>query len=521
LAHYLVLFLNKSIQHCDIFQFQALGGQQPDEEKNLFDCLTAESDSGLSAGSTIRKELNDFRKNKSDTNQLDRCGTVEQNALVPSSTVSGNILVRGSIPNISSTTTTTKENDCKVLTKQNTTPSKLTSPSGSNTVIASEHSIGNVTAPSNQCGCTFVPVITAKQNTAIASVQIGSTIRNMSVLPTSFADESHITVAAASETFTGSAKQSKTEDAKITTDHLKATSKEGTDSLKDSSNTASEPVNQSDQVTDGKLSSPVACISEYIGASDERQNHGHTDLQKVESEAFISDMDTEMQCLSNSDMEQEFYISVVNKDLEHNLKLALMSVLKKEVGESASQILAPSVMRFFKKELSCMIQKLMVKALSSVIDNITELRNQGTVSQCEGAAGVTGISTLVEEWKEELMLVTNSQMVEKEKEIAAPWVRAQKYRGRTSKLYCNNMASTQSYWEEDNDNGCNSRNIVGTDCNDGTENKNTLVGSAQYFIQSQNVTDCKIMGIPRNISDKGTQTISTGCILYLKCLHDL
>jgi hypothetical protein len=444
--------------------------------------------------------------------------------------VSGNVLVRGSIPNINSTTTTTKENDCTVLTKQNTTASKLanctvtTTPSSSTAVITSECSFTNVTAASKQCGTTFVPLITTKQNTTIANEQIGLAIKNMSVLPTSFADESHITMAAASETFTGAVKQSKTEDAKITTDHLKGTSKVGTDSLKNNSNTASEPVNQFDKVTDGKLSRPVACISEYTGAPDESQKHGHTHLQKVESESFISDMDTEMQCLSNCDTELEFYISVINRDLEHNLKLALMSVLKKEVGESASQILAPSVMGFFMKELSCMIQKLMVKALSSVKDNVRESKNQDTDSQCEVAAGVTRISRMAEEWKEELMLVTNSQMVEKEKEMAAAWVRAQKYRERTSELYYNNMASTQSNWEEDNDNVCNRRNSIdhiGTDYTDGTEDKNTFVGSVQDFVQPQNVTDCKMMGIPRNISDKGTQTISTGCILYLKCLHDL
>jgi hypothetical protein len=452
--------------------------------------------------------LDDIRKDKSDTNQLDRYGTVEQNALVPSSTVSGNVLVTGSIPNISSTTATTKENDCTVLTKQNTTPNKLTNctvtttPSSSTAVIASEHSISNVTTASKQSGSTFVPVITTKQNTTTASEQIDLTTRNMSILPTSFAGESHTTVAAASEIFMGSAKQSKTEDAKITTDHLKATSKAGTDSLKDDSNTVSEPVNQSDNVTDEELSSPMACISKYIGASDKSQNHGHIDLQKAESKSFISDMGKEIPCLSNCDTELEFYISMINKDLEHNLNLALMSVLKKEVGESASQILARSVMGFFKKEFSCMIQKLMVKALSSVIDNITELKNQDTDSQCEVAAGVTWISRMVEEWKEELMLVTESQMVEKEKE----------------------MVSTQSNWEEDNDNGCNSRNStdhIVTDYNDGTEDKDTLVGSVQDFVQSQIVTDCKMVGISRKISDKGTQTVSTGCILYLKCLHDL
>lgn len=504
LAHYLVPFLSKGIQHCDIFQFQEFGRQLPDEEENIFDCLTADLDNGLSAGDTIRKELNDFRKNESDTNQLDMYGTVEQNELVQSSTVSGNVSVTGSVPNISLTTATTKENDCTVLTKQNTAPNKLTNctvtttPSSSTTVVASEHSIGYVTAASKQCGSTFVPVITTKQNTTTASEQIGLTIKNMSILPTSFADESHTTVAAASETFT---KQSKTEDAKITTDHLKATSKVVTDSLKDNSNTASEPVNQSDKVTDGKVSSPMACTSKYIGASDESQNHGYIDLQKVESESFISDMGTEMLCLSNCDTELEFCISVINKDVEHNLNLALMSVLKKEVGESASHNLAPSVMGLFKKELSCIIQKLMVKALSSVIENITEAKNQDTGSQCE-EAGVTRISRMVEEWKEEFMFITESQMVEKEKE----------------------MASTQSNWEEDKDNCCNSRNSIdhiGTNYNDGTEDKNTLVASVQDFVQSQNVTDCKMMGIPRKISDKGTQTVSTGCILYLKCLRDL
>ncbi|PNF13697.1 hypothetical protein B7P43_G15279 [Cryptotermes secundus] len=477
----------------------------PDEEENISNCLTTDLDSASSAGGTIRKELNDFWKNKSDTNELDMYGTVEQNELVPSSIVSGNVLVTGSIPDINLTTAAAKENDCTVLTEQNTAPNELTSctvtttPSSSCTVIASEHSISNVTAASKKCCSTFVPVITTKQNTTPASEQIGLTIRNMSVLPTSTAGEGHRAVAAANKTFTDSANRSKIEDAEITTDHLKSSIKVGTDSLKDNSNTAGEPVNESDKVTDGKLSSPMACISKYIGVSDESQKHGHADLQKVESESFIPDMGTEIVCLSNCDTELELSISVLNKDLEQNLNLALMSVLKKEVGESASQILAPSVMGLFKKELSCIIQKLMVKALSSVIDNITELKNQDTDSQYE-EAGVTRVTRIVEEWKEEFMLVTERQMVEKEK------------------------ASTQSNQEEDIDDCCNSRNSIdhiGTAYNDGTEDKNTLVESVQDFAQSEKVADCKMMAIPRKISDKGTQTVSTGCILYLKCLRDL
>lgn len=507
LAHNLVPFLNKVIQHCDIFQFQELGRQLPKEEENISNCLTTDLDSVLSAGGTIRKELNDFRKDESDTDELDMYSTVEQNEVVPSSTVSGNVLVTGSIPDINLTTAAAKENDCTLLTEQNTAPNKLTSctvtttPSSSTAVIASEHSIGNVTAASKECGSTFVPVITTKQNTTPASEQIGITIRNMSILPTGIAGESHTTVAAASKTFTDSANQSEIEDAKITTDHLKEGSKVGTDSLKDNSNTASEPVNESDKVTDGKISSPVACISKYIGISDESQNHEHIDLQNIESESFIPDMGTEMLCLSNCDTELELYISVINKDLEQNLNLALMSVLKKEVGESASQILAPSVMGLLKKELSCTIQKLMVKALSSAIDNITELKKQDTDSQYE-EAGMTRVTRMVEDWKEEFMLVTESQMVEREKE----------------------MASTQSNQEEDIDNCCNSRNNIdhiGSDYNDGTEDKNTLIESVQDFAQSENVADCKMTGIPRKISDKGTQTVSTGCILYLKCLRDL
>jgi hypothetical protein len=518
------------MQHYDIFQFQELGRQRlPDEEENIFDCHTTELGSGLSAGSTVRKELNDFRKNKSDTNQLDRYDTVEQNALLPSATVSHSVLETGSIQNINSSTAATKENDCTAYTKQNTIPSKVTNstvtatPSSSTTVIASGHSISNVTAATKQCGSTFIPQITTKQNTATASEQTVLTVEDTSILPTSFVDESYVTMTAASESFTGSAKQNKKEDAKIIADHLKAASKVGTDSLKHNSNTASEPLNQSDKVTGGKVSSPMAFISEYFGTSDENQDHGHIDLQKVESKSIISDMDTEMLCISNCDTELEFYMSVINKDLEHNLKLTLMSVLKKEIGESASQILAPSVMGVFKKELSYMMQQVMVKALSSVIDNVTESKNQDSHSHCEGAAGVTRISSMVQEWKEELMLVTNSQRVEKEKEMAKAWDRTEKYGERMSELYCNNMASTKSNWE-DNNNGCNSRDSIDridNDYNNGTKDKNTLVGSVQDFMQLQNVTDCQMMGIPRSVSDQGTQTISTGCILYLKCLHDL
>jgi hypothetical protein len=510
LIHGLVQFFRKSIKHCNTFQFQELGKQRlPDEEEDTFDCLTTELENSLSAESTIGKELINLRKNKSDSYQLDGYSTVKQNVLVQSATMSDNVLVIGSA----------KENDCDVFTKQNTTPSKVTNftattiPTSSTTVIASDHSISNTTAASKQCDYTFIPVITTEQNTTSVSEQIGLTTRHSSILPKSFADGSHITVTARSETCMHSARQCKTEDAKITAHQLKSVSKVRIDSLEDNSDTASGTMTKSEKVTDRSESSPVAHIGEYSGTSDESQNQGHDDLLKVEPDSFISCKYTEMLCISNCDTEVEFYKS---------MNLALISVLKKRVGESASQILATSAMGFFKKELSCMMQKLMMKALSSVMDNVTGWKKQDQDPEYKVAAGVTGISRMVLEWKEEFMLVTNDQRIEKEK--ATVGGRTKKRKARMSELYCNNMALTQSNWEAGNSNDCNSRdNIdhIGNNYNDCTEVKNSLVGSVQDFMQLQDVTDCKMRGIPINVSDQGTQTVSTGCILYLECLHDL
>jgi hypothetical protein len=485
--------------NCVTYQFQELGKQRlpDDEEDNIFDCITTELGCRLVAESCIRKELSDIKENKSDSHQLDGYDAVGQNTLVPSATMSSNVLVT------KSTTGSAKENNWFDFTEQNTSANEVTNctvttrPSSSTTVITSEHSICNVIAESKQCDSTFIPVITTKQNTTTVSEQIGLTSTHTSILPTSFVDKSHITVTPASERFMHLAKQSETEIAKITADHLKAFSRVGNDSLKDDSDTASEPMNTPDEVTDGKQSSAMSCISEYTGTSDEGQKCGHTDLQKVESNTFFSDIDTEELCVSNCDIEVEFYKS---------MELALIAVLKKRVGESVSQILATSVMELFKKELSCKMQKVMMKALSSVLDNVTEWTKQDQASECRVTAGATRITRLVQEWKEELMLVTKGQ-VEREKEIATVLSKAQ----------------TQSNWKENNNNDCNNRNSiddVSNDYNNVTEGKNALVGSVQDVMQSQDITDCKMMGIPRNVSDQVTQTVSTGCILYLKCFHD-
>jgi hypothetical protein len=501
----LVQFFSSCIYNCATFQFQELGKQRlsDGEEDNMFDCLSTELECRLAAGSTIRKELIDIGKNKSDSHQLDGYGPVEQNAVVPSATMLSNVLVTGSAVG------SAKENDCVVYTKQNTSASKVTSctvtagPSSSTTVTASEHSFCNVTAASKQCDSSFVPVITT-QNTTTMSEQTGLTSRH-----TSIPDESHITVTPASEAFMHLAKQIETENAKITANHLKASSKVGTYSLKDKSDTTSEPVNTSDKITDGKQSSPMACISEYSGSSDESQNCGHINLQKVESNTFFS----EELLISNFDTEAEFYKCV---------KLALVAVLKREVGESASQSLAAAVMVYFEIKLGCMMQEVMMKALSYVIETTTGWKTQAQDSECIVEARAAYISRLVQEWKDEFMFVRGGQRVEREKETATVENRAQKWEERMSELYCNNVAPIESNSKEDN-NGCSSRNgidDVGNDSNNGTEGKNALVGSVQDIMQSQDVTDCKLKGIPRNVSDQGTQTVSTGCILYLKCFHD-
>jgi hypothetical protein len=508
LIPYLVQFFSSGIYNCVTFQFQELGKQRSsdDEEDNMFDCLTTELECRLEAGSTIRKELIDIRKNKSDSHQLDGYGPVEQNAVVPSATMLNNVLVTGSAAGSAT------EIDCVVCTKQNTSASKVTSctvtarPSSSTTVTASEHSFCNVTAASKQFDSSFVPVITTNQNTTATSEQIGLTSGHTSITPTSSADESHITVTPASEAFMRLTKRSETENANITADHLKASSKVGTYSLKDKSDTTSKPVNTSHNITDGKQSSPMACINEYSGSSDESQNCGHINLQKVESNTLFSDIAAKELWISNCDTEAEFYKSV---------ELALIAVLKKEVGESISQIMAAPAMAFFEIELNSMMQEVMTKALSYVLDNVIEWKKQAQDSQCKVAAL---ISRIVQEWKEEFMLVRRGQRVESGKETPTVGDRLQKYKERMSELYCNIMAPNESNWKEDN-NGCSSRNSiddVGNDCNNGTEGKDALLGS----VTSHDVTDCKLKGMPRNVSDQGTQTVSTGCILYLKCVHD-
>jgi hypothetical protein len=510
LAHYIFPFIDNTMQYCAVFQVQKLGRQRlpgegkqefEDEEEEMYDSC---KNRVLAAGSISHKELNDSTRSKSDVNQVDSYGTAEQSTL-SAATATSNI-VPASILNISTVTAATKEKGCTAIPKQNMTASEeisciVTTKSSTTTVTASEQSIDIATA-------------TAKQS--------DSTVTTTSTAVARFANENSINVTATSKTFFDS-----TEDAKIITNSLEPNSKVKTDSLKDNSNTASETENQTNKAHCEVEYSTAASISEHIDSLDD---HRHVDLRKIHSRPRVSDTETEMLYGTESG----FHVSVINTDVEYNLKLSLLSVLEKEVGESASQILAPYVIELFKKELNCMVQEFMMKALSSVIDNVTEQCDQDADSHCEGATGVTKISNMVQEWKKEMILIADKQKAEKKMEMTALLDRAQKYRERMTVLYHSDMASSQSNCEESNANSCNINNgdrnesysndginFIPDDYDDGTEEKSTLVGIVQDFMQLQNVTDSQMVGTQKCVSDQGTQTVSTGCILYLRCLPDL
>jgi hypothetical protein len=454
----------------------------------------------LSAGSIAHKELNDSTRSKSDIIQVDSHGTADQSTL--STTATSNTVL-----DISTVTAATKENGSTAVSQQDMTASKQNS--------------CTLTAPS------VTTVMTSEQNISIptaAAKQSDSTVTTASTAATGFADENHIPMMAASKTFVGS-----TENAKISTNSSETTSEVKSDYFRDKGSTTIELVNQTKKAHCEVENSTVAVISEHSDPLDDSQDHWHVDLRKADLWSHVSDTEKEMLCGTESG----FHVSVINSDVEHNLELSLMSLLKKEVGESASQILAPYTIECFKKELNCMVPLFMGKALSSVIDNVTEQCDQDADSQCKHATGVTKISSMVQEWMKEMMLIADKQQEEKGKEMTALLDRAQRYRKRMSVLYSNERASVQRNGEEGSGNSCSNNNgdknesfsndgvnLIPDEYDDGISEESTLVGIVQGFMQLQNIIGCQMLGTPKCVSDQGTQTVSTGCVFYLKCLPD-
>lgn len=505
---------------------QELGQQRPpdgdkrdleDELEETFGYCAAGAYSTLSAGSAVGRELNGSRENKTDANQAGRCDATEQTTLL-SATASSNTVVISSVQNISSTTVAIKENGSSAVTQQHTTASKETS----GILTASEPTNSNAIAAPKQSGSTSVSLGTTKQNVISAGEQVDSTILTSSTVDTVSANESHVTEALTSNVFMDSAIQSNisSEVSKITKTSMNTNSHVRTDSSKHNYNSASEPM-----LTDKEPNSTVAYVSERVDTLDLHKDCGYMDLHKVDSLPFISDMETETLCFSNCDTESEFYMSIINKDVERNLKASLIPVLKKEVGESASQILVPYAMAFLKQGIDCMMEELMVKVLSSVMCKETEQKNLTSDLQCGDADGLM-ITSMVQ-WKEQMLLVTNEWKAEKKKEMEAVQDRAQKLGQRISALCCSNTASTQSNTcgSSSNDSSVNYSNdgisCIAGDDNEETAEKSTLVGIVQDFMQLLNISDCQMVGTPKSVSEQGSQTVSTGCILYLKCHSDV
>ena len=105
------------------------------------------------------------------------------------------------------------------------------------------------------------------------------------------------------------------------------------DSSKYNCSSASETMNPSNRATDKEPNSMLAYISEHFHISGQHKDYGHVDLHKGNSVSFISDTETKPLCFSDCDTETEFCMSIINKDVESNLKVSFMSVLKKHVGE--------------------------------------------------------------------------------------------------------------------------------------------------------------------------------------------
>jgi len=513
--------------HYDVFQIQELGKQRPpDEEKwdsedeleETFGCPAAETYSKLSTGSAVGKELNGSCGHETGVNQAGRYNATAQTTLLTATASSDNMVI-SSVQNISSITETSKENGVIAVTDQHTTSSTETS----GILSASELTISNATAATKQSGFTPFAFVTTKQNVIPTGEQIDFAILTSSTADTSCANESHRPKAPSSNVFMDSAIQSNIspEVPQVTNISVNTNNKVRTDSSKYNCNSASEPMNPSNRATDKEPNSMLAYISEHSDISDQHKDYGHMDLHKGNLVSFISDKETKPLCFSDCDTESEFCTSIINKDVECNLKVSLMSVLKKRVGES--QILANYAVGFVEKEIDCMMQDLMVKVLSSVMLNETGQNNLNSDLQ-RGDTCRLIITSMVQEWKEEMLLVTNKRKAEKEKKMEAALDRVRKLGQRVSALCFSNTTSTQSNAcsSSSDDNSANysdkSISCVAGDYNEETAEKSTII---QDFMQLLNISDCQMVETPKSVSEQGSQTISTGRVLYLNCLSDL
>ena len=520
-------FICKIMVHYDVFQIQELGKQRPpdedkwnseDELEETFRCPAAETNSEFATGSAVGRELNGSCGHETGVNQAGRYNAIEQTALL-TATASSDTMAISSVQNISSMTETSKENGAIALTDQHATTSTETS----GILSSSGPTISNATAATKQSGSSSVALVTTKENVISAGEQIDFTILSSSTADTSCANESHRPKAPTSNVFMDSAIQSNIslEVPQVTTISVNTNNKVRTDLSKCNCNRASKPMNPSNRTTDKEPNNMLAYVSELSDISYRHKDYGHMDLHKGNSVSFISVMETKPLCFSDCDTESEFCMSIIDKDVECNLKASLMSVLKKEVGES--QILARYAVEFVKKEIDCMMQELMVKVLSSVMLNETGQKNLNSDMQCGDACQLM-ITSMVQEWKKEMLLVTNKRKAEKEKKMEAALDRVRKLRQQVSALCCSNTASTQSNAcsssSDDNSATYSDESIscVAGDYNEETAGKSTIT---QDFMQLLNISDCQMVETPKSVSEQGTQTVSTGCILYLNCLSDL
>ena len=512
--------------HYDVFQIQELGKQRPLDKDNLdsedeleetFGHPAAKTYFELSTGSVVGRELNGSCGHEIGVNQAGRYNATAQTTLLTATASSDNMVI-SSVQNISSITETSKENGVIAVTDQHSTTSTETS----GILSASEPTISNATAATKQSGFTSFALVTTKQNVIPTGEQIDFAILTSSTADTSCANESHRPKAPSSNVFMDSAIQSNIspEVPQVTNISVNTNNEVRTNSSKYNCNSASEPMNPSNRATDTEPNSMLAYISEHFDISYQCKDYGLMDLRKGNLDSFISDMETKPLCFSDCDTESEFCMSIINKEVECNLKASLMSVLKKHVGES--QILARYAMGFVEKEIECMMQYFMVKVLSSVMLNETGQKNLNSDLQYGDACQL--ITSMVQEWMEEMLLVTNKRKAEKEKKMEAALDRVRKLGQRVSALCCSNTTSTQSNACSSNsdDNSANysdeSISCVAGDYNEETAETSTIM---QDFMQLLNVSDCQMVETPKSVSEQGSQTISTGRILYLNRLSDL
>ena len=230
---------------------------------------------------------------------------------------------------------------------------------------------------------------------------------------------------------------------------------------------------------------------------------------------------------------QPLGVLLIDKMVAQCLKSTLMHMFKEEFGKDASEFLGRYAMDFFKNELEQFImQDLMKKTLSSVIEKHSEMYVENSISSgpdsSRNSSPKSKLRKMILNWKK-----NTKQMLEEErgkqlkKKLDSVLLRAKQFQEKLNSTFDVTKTVDIQYSDDDSSDDDSSDEFdeessssTSETCN--VEEKNRLVGIVQDFMKIQN-SGINQLGMQNKSksTDNGTQTTSTGHVLYFNYLTDV